>query len=500
MDEPPTDARRGNNRDRRPGREERPPRDGKTVARSAGGKQPAPTTPGASASQRPRRSEAQTKKVPVAARQQAPEPSPEEGPPRPRRLATSAAAKAPSTPPPRQVVREERAAPPGPPRGRRSALPQRERDDGAPDAKPRRAQQQPPPQDDVAPGEPRSRPPQQRAAVPVEAKQPTQPAAPIEESAPHQSVSPPRTRALVDEPDRDAIVEDGPIVSPQTVVGRGLTIVIAIMTFLCAVLFGSAMIVDRAADDWGSQVLEDISVTVLPLDGDPVERRLEDVVEALSAVPGLTDIAVLSLSQSEALLEPFLGSGTDLSLLPVPRLVSAQRANGFDAHVAADALAAIPGVSLDDHSGWSAQLSAMAGSVTAAAVAGLVLMLISTAIAVVFATRATIASNAAIVDVLHLLGAEDSFIQRAFRRRFVAIGARGAALGLAVALVLFGTLEVWSLFSAGAASAQSAALLGAPRIGAAGFLGLFVVALFVVALVGLCTHLAVRHHLKHLSL
>lgn len=308
-----------------------------------------------------------------------------------------------------------------------------------------------------------------------------------------------RESRVIDAPDSDAIVENGPIVAPDTIAGRGLTALVAIMTFLCALLLGAALIIDRAADAWSANVLEEVSVAVLPLDDEPMETRLEAAATILRAEAGLSDVTILPAAQSDALLEPWLGVGADLSLLPVPRLITAQRGEGLDADGLAARLGAVAGTSLDDHTGWSERLSTMAAAVAGGAIAGLSLMLAATAIAIVFATRATIATNATTVEVLHLLGAEDRFVQRAFRRRFVHIGLKGAAVGLAVALVLFGALEAWSVFSPAAASAQSQALLGAPRIGVVGFGALVVLAVLIAALVAFTTGFAVRHHLRELS-
>jgi len=390
---------------------------------------------------------------------------------RPRRLATSETAApddAPEAPasPPRETRIERRRELTRTLRGRRSALPSTPADDG-----------------EASPAAPAADPPAARRRV--------EPAAPAADPPPRErgdAISAPlpdppaerrRPRSVVDAPDRDVVVE--------------------VMTFLCAVILGSAIIIDRAADAWSASVLDDVSVTVLPLDGDPVARRLEAAAQIMRATPGLAEVTVVPTSQSEALLEPWLGTGTDLSLLPVPRLVTARRTGDLDAVRLREELGTIPGVSLDDHTAWSERLSRMAAAVTGGAVAALALMLLATAISIVFATRSTIASNAETVEVLHVLGADDGFIQRAFRGRFLRVGIRGAAFGLAGALALFGVLEAWAMMSAGAASQQSAALLGAPSIGPAGFAGLVAVALLVAALVALTARLAVRRHLRALE-
>ncbi|MEL7029592.1 MAG: ABC transporter permease, partial [Pseudomonadota bacterium] len=60
----------------------------------------------------------------------------------------------------------------------------------------------------------------------------------------------------------------------------------------------------------------------------------------------------------------------------------------------------------------------------------------ATAAIVIFAARAGLAANAEIVEVLHLIGAEDRFIAQEVQRHFLVLGLKGASIGLAVAVAL----------------------------------------------------------------
>ncbi|XWN30351.1 MAG: hypothetical protein ROR55_23145 [Devosia sp.] len=290
----------------------------------------------------------------------------------------------------------------------------------------------------------------------------------------------------------------GPLIDPRTVAGRSLTAVVAIMTFLSALLVGSALLVERAANTWSAGVLTEVSVTVLPLDGDPIERRLQRVADAMAVTPGLETITVTSQREAEALLAPWLGNEVDLSLLPVPRLVTAERGEDFDANSLSLRLADVPGVSLDDHSAWSDRLARMAGAAAWGTLAILGLMLAATAITVVFATRAALSTNAATIEVLHVLGAEDRFIARAFRRRFLGIGVKGAFVGVILAVGLLGAVELYALLGV-SSGAPAASLFGDLSVGLWGYVGALAVALTVAVLVVLTATLSVRHQLSHLE-
>lgn len=289
-------------------------------------------------------------------------------------------------------------------------------------------------------------------------------------------------------------LDEGAIVAPSTVAARSLTMLVAIMTFLCGVIWGAVMLVDKAAGAWSASVLTEVTATVLPLDGEPVDARLSRVAAAMEEAE-LRNVTVLPATQSEALLAPWLGSELDLSLLPVPRLVTAQRSADADLESVREAVAAIPGASLDDHEGWSDRLSAMARAAATGALGALSLMIAATVLSVAFATRATIAANAVTMEVLHLLGAEDRFIVRAFRWRFMRIGAVGALWGGFAAALLFGALALWSAWQGAGISAQEQALFGDPFIGIPGFAGLAAVSAGIAAVVTFTSQLAVRRHL-----
>lgn len=290
--------------------------------------------------------------------------------------------------------------------------------------------------------------------------------------------------------------EEGPLVAPGTVSSRSLAALIAIMTFLCALLWGGVVLVERAAGAWGASVLGEITVTVLPVEGESIEARVAAAVAILETEAGLSEVTVVSPRESEALLEPWLGTGLDLSLLPVPRLITAKSEGRLNGAALASRLAAVPDVSLDDHTGWSARLSAMAGRVAGGTVAALLLMMMATVLSVVFATRAAISSNAATVEVLHLLGADRHFVARAFRRRFWRIALAGAALGAGAAAALFAGLSLFGMLAAGAQTAQARALFGNPDIGLGGFVGIAAIAVAIVVLTALASDRAVRRHLK----
>src|SRR6266849_4595252 len=104
-------------------------------------------------------------------------------------------------------------------------------------------------------------------------------------------------------------------------------------------------------------------------------------------------------------------------------------------------------------------------------IAVLLLVLLATVLSVTFATRAAMATNRPVIEVLHLIGAKDNFIAAHFQRHFLHLGLKGGLLGGGIAIALFAFADLaggW--FIGTAAGDQFAAMFGTFSIGALGYL------------------------------
>jgi cell division transport system permease protein len=92
---------------------------------------------------------------------------------------------------------------------------------------------------------------------------------------------------------------------------------------------------------------------------------------------------------------------------------------------------------IDDHGRWIARLKRTADAVVLAALAVLALIVVGTAATVAFATRAGLATHHEIVELLHLMGAQDRFIARAFEWHYFLAAAVASAGGATLASFVF---------------------------------------------------------------
>jgi cell division transport system permease protein len=280
---------------------------------------------------------------------------------------------------------------------------------------------------------------------------------------------------------------ENPIVPDNTIGGRSLIAVIAIMTFLSSLTTGAVMLVHNAAGDWQSEVAREVTIQVRNAAGRDIETDVLRAAEIARKLPGIGDVRAYSRDESARLLEPWLGAGLKLDDLPVPRIVVVR----LDADNAPDLgelrrlLAdAVPAASLDDHRGFVDRMRSMSNAALLGGIALLILMLLATLLSVVFATRGAMVANRNVIEVLHFIGAKNSFIAGHFQRRFLWLGLQGGAIGGGCALALFSLFEFASRWLLGtAASQQFVALFGTFSIGLAGYVS-------VVALVALIAFVA----------
>jgi len=296
---------------------------------------------------------------------------------------------------------------------------------------------------------------------------------------------------------------DQPLVPVDSVAGRALVVVIAILTFLAALSAGAALLAARASEQWRGAVANEMTIQVRPDPRRNIEQDIARAVELARAVPSVAEARPMPRAESDKLLEPWLGAGLDLVELPVPRLIVLRLSSAAANDLVAFSQALrreVPSATLDDHRLWVRRLSTMANTIILAGVAVVLLVLVAAGLAVAFATRGAMAGSRDSVEVLHFVGATDEFIAREFQTRFVALGLRGgAAGGLAaiLAIALLGLLS--SAWSATPEADQLQALFGAFEIGWSGYAAVVLVAAVVAAIAGLVSRLTVRHYLRAMS-
>ena len=225
---------------------------------------------------------------------------------------------------------------------------------------------------------------------------------------------------------------------------RYLPWIVALMVYLATLAVATAFVLGASAARWQSGQSDRLTIQLPPPEQTAGDDRMARVVDLLRATPGIAAVRRLERRELVALLEPWLGVGNITTDLPLPELIDVTVAHGATPDL--DALAerlgtAAPGATIDDHGRWMDRLAAAARTVQALALALTALIAGAATATVVVATRASLAVHRETIELLHLIGAQDDFVARAFERRALGQGLRGGLIGVGLAALTFVLLE-----------------------------------------------------------
>lgn len=276
---------------------------------------------------------------------------------------------------------------------------------------------------------------------------------------------------------------------------RFLPWLIAFMVFLAILAMAGMLALNAAAQRWDTGDRATVTVQIPPAaTAREDERRLKQVLSLLAARPGVARYEALSRDRLMALLRPWIGDAGTARELPLPMLVDVivDGGGGLDlAALSRDLAARVPGVSVDDHRVWLQRLIRLVTMVEAVAWAILGFIALATVGTVVFTTRTGLAIHREAIEVLHMIGAQDSYIARQFASRALGLGLKGGLLGLLLAAPTLGAIVYLARRTGGN-------LLPEISLGAMHWAGLLLLPLAVSALAMITARVTVMRNLKRM--
>jgi cell division transport system permease protein len=228
--------------------------------------------------------------------------------------------------------------------------------------------------------------------------------------------------------------------------GRFLPWLIALMVFLAALSIGGAALIADGLARWDRTLQGTLTVELpRPTDDAAADAAVRSAVTLVRAVPGVASVRPLDHAEVVALLRPWLGENFDAADLPLPALLDVRLEPGKDidrATLEQHLDAVVPGSGVERRGAWLDQLFRVARVIEWAMIVIVFLVGSVTVTAVVFTTRTGLALHAELIDLLHTMGATDSYIARQFQRHAFGLGLRGGIAGLIAAFLLFGAIRI----------------------------------------------------------
>ncbi|HEB78999.1 MAG TPA: cell division protein [Rhodospirillales bacterium] len=221
--------------------------------------------------------------------------------------------------------------------------------------------------------------------------------------------------------------------------GRFLPWQIAFMVYLAALALAGAMVLNATMARWNKGISGVLTVQIAPLEenAQKEKKRIKAALEVLGSTPGVIHAESIGDDEIMALLEPWLGSLGVAGDLPLPHLIDVELEDGANldmADLSRRLEAAAPGASIDDHRIWLKKLIRLMETVKGLAVLVVALVCLVTVGTVAFTTRTGLAIHQDAIEVLHHIGAQDSYIAKQFASRVLVLGLKGGGFGLAMAV------------------------------------------------------------------
>jgi len=214
----------------------------------------------------------------------------------------------------------------------------------------------------------------------------------------------------------------------QDASGRFLPWIIALMVYLAAMGGVGLIWLSDTLGQWDAS-LE--SALTLQVPAGTTQARIDMALGALRQTKGVVSAQLLQPDETAKLLQPWLGNVT-LANLPLPRLIDVR----IDPRVAIDyttlhgqLTSVIPNSQLDNNRIWLGSVRDFGMRVEGVITAGVIVVTVLIITIIVFAARIGLAIHRSVIELLHLLGAQDGYIARQFQVQAFSMGLRGGVVG-----------------------------------------------------------------------
>ncbi|MBI37071.1 MAG: hypothetical protein CL568_05750 [Alphaproteobacteria bacterium] len=220
-------------------------------------------------------------------------------------------------------------------------------------------------------------------------------------------------------------------------VGRFLPWIIFFMVFLGLLALAITLSVSESINGWNKNLSSHITIQVPPETAS--SNDLQKVITVLKSTKGIKKAQLLDSSTKLTLMEPWLGKRTENISVLLPEVIDVETdRNKFEniSELKLKLKKVIPEIIVDDHREWLMRLISASEKIKAISVAVLILIGVISVISVMFATKTGLAVHTPIINLLHLMGAKDTYIVNLFQLRVLYLAIIGSLIGSVSAFIV----------------------------------------------------------------
>lgn len=213
--------------------------------------------------------------------------------------------------------------------------------------------------------------------------------------------------------------------------------IVGLMAFLLSLVFVGSISMSSSLNQWNLGSAGRLTIE-LPLHNvQNPDALIREVIATLQKMPGVAQINPVDNQEIVKLIQPWVGQVNLLQDLTLPALIDVDMKPEGNISVS-DIVSLLkqlsPGVRIEEHSHWQYMLEKLRLSLEIMGYLFISLIAVTVMVTITLITRSSLATHSSIIDVLRLVGANNSYIARKFQTRAFWLAIKGGTWGVIIAL------------------------------------------------------------------
>ncbi len=225
-----------------------------------------------------------------------------------------------------------------------------------------------------------------------------------------------------------------------------LVLLITLMSFLSILALIGVVSLGHMTKSWTSGLENSITIEIPA--ANISEDNIKSLLEGLRKIDGVQQAQRLSQKDMQDMLSPWLGDVSGLwDDLPVPALITVnirERSTLITSEITATTRRLLPDANVDAHEEWLHDLLKLANGLRLLSFSVFCLIMLVTAAVVGGAVRSRMAIHHRELELLHIMGASDSYITHQFVRYIFVQSLKGVCIGILLGFATIGTFGLLS--------------------------------------------------------
>lgn len=215
------------------------------------------------------------------------------------------------------------------------------------------------------------------------------------------------------------------------------------MVFIATLILSVAIVVYSSVQSWTDNISGSLTVQIPTYTEKGISREekistdIEMTLTLLRSSDGITGASLLTDEQVSELMEPWIGHSESITELPLPKIIDVNvDSKNFPniAQLKADLYEQVPEAILDSHRAALDELVLFFENMVNLIAFILILILITTAISVIYVTKSSLSVHEKVIELIHMMGASDFYITIQFAMRSFKLTLIGSVVGFIFAL------------------------------------------------------------------